>query len=153
MVRVSWWWWKVVAVCLIWCGDSHGRKREQGEGIKGQKPETKPLWLGPGCAMPNGNVGWCVPLELSFEVVVVGGLVVRKGHMWAQQPIQHCEPHDLVVNSALKISLMNLLSFRLWEKYWAERSYWKWSADPNQWTKGTHHTRAIQSSDIRINNV
>ena len=48
------------------------------EGVEGQKPETKPLRLGSGPAMSNGDGGWytgwwwCV----SLKVVVVMGIAV-----------------------------------------------------------------------------
>ena len=55
-------WYRVVVVCFSQSGGSHGCcicKCKQGEEVEGQKPETKPLWLGSGSAMSNGDGGWC----------------------------------------------------------------------------------------------
>jgi hypothetical protein len=54
-------WWRVVVVCLSRSGGGHGlcvRKRERGEGVEGRKPETKPLRLGSGSAVSNGDGVW-----------------------------------------------------------------------------------------------
>jgi hypothetical protein len=72
-----------VVLCLARSGGSCGHrvrkhKHEWGEGVEGQKPETKPLKLGSGPAVSNGDGGWytgwwwCV----SLEVVAVVGIAV-----------------------------------------------------------------------------
>jgi hypothetical protein len=34
------------------------RKREAGEKVGSRNPETKPMWLGSGSAVSNGDGGW-----------------------------------------------------------------------------------------------
>jgi hypothetical protein len=53
-------WWRVVVVRIAQSGGSRNHrvhKRERGEGVEGRKPETKPLWLGSGSAVSNGDGG------------------------------------------------------------------------------------------------
>ena len=75
------WWCGMVVLCLARSGGGcghHVRKREWGEGVEGQKPETKRLRLGSGPAVSNDDGGWYTGWWwcISLEVVAVTGIAV-----------------------------------------------------------------------------